>query len=107
MSVLFTVLHLLQGTDRYAGFLLAPAEGFGLQLRFFAFEAKKNFLCCFCLFVVFSSTPVTLSRNFSNLKKKNPRQVQNIQKYQKSLKLFYFLNPIKILKNPKNQLKKL
>ena len=29
--------------DRYAGLLLAPAEGFGLQPRpFFAFRAKKR-----------------------------------------------------------------
>ena len=68
-------------------------------------QKKKNFLCCFCLFVVFSSTPVTLSRNFSNLKKK----IKTSPKYPKISKIFkiIFFYPIKIPKNPKNQLKKL
>ena len=37
------LLHLkLEGTARYAGLLLAPAEGFGLRPRlFFALRAKK------------------------------------------------------------------
>ena len=35
--------NILEGAARYAGLLLAPAEGFGLRLRpFFALRAKKD-----------------------------------------------------------------
>ena len=45
----FTLL--LEGSARFAGFLLAPAEGFGLRPRlFWPFGQKKSFLCCFCFF---------------------------------------------------------
>ena len=38
------LLHILEGAARYAGLLLAPAEGFGLRLRpfFFALPAKNE-----------------------------------------------------------------
>ena len=36
-------LYILEGAARYAGLLLAPAEGFGLRPRpFFALRAKKD-----------------------------------------------------------------
>ena len=36
-------LHILEGAARYAGLLLAPAEGSGLRLRhLFALRAKKG-----------------------------------------------------------------
>ena len=42
------LVYKLEDTARYAGFLLAPTEGFGLVARlFFAFCAKKD------LFIVF------------------------------------------------------
>ena len=37
---------LLEDTARYAGLLLAPAEGFGRGF-FLAFWQKKGLLCCF------------------------------------------------------------
>ena len=41
----------LEGTARYAGLLLAPAEGFGLRPRLFLpFGQKKSFSRCLCLF---------------------------------------------------------
>ena len=41
----------LEGTARYAGLLLAPAEGFGLRPRLFLpFGQKKIFSLCLCLF---------------------------------------------------------
>ena len=53
------MLRKLEGTARYAGLLLAPAEGFGLRPRLFLpFGQKKSFLCSFGLlrpFLVFSS----------------------------------------------------
>ena len=43
---LFTKLPILEGTARYAGLLLAPAEGFGLRPRLFLpFGPKKSLLC--------------------------------------------------------------
>ena len=40
--------HILEGTARYAGLLLAPAEGFGVRPRLFLpFGQKKSLLCCF------------------------------------------------------------
>ena len=63
----------LEGAARYAGLLLAPAEGFGLQPRpFFALRAKKGFLCLF--WPNFSHfwwsvvTSVNVSSNLSNFK---------------------------------------
>ena len=44
----------LEGTARYAGLLLAPAEGFGLRPRLFLpFGQKKSLLCCFGPFLAF------------------------------------------------------
>ena len=40
--------RVLEGTARYAGLLLAPAEGFGLRPRLFLpFGQKMSLLCCF------------------------------------------------------------
>ena len=56
VNILFCIFQLyyefyiiLEGAARYAGLLLAPAEGFGLQPRtFFALWAKKgSFYVCF------------------------------------------------------------
>ena len=45
---IFVVFKILEDTARYAGLLLAPAEGFGLRPRLFLpFGQKKSFLCCF------------------------------------------------------------
>ena len=45
-------LEQLKGTARYAGFLLAPAEGFGIWPRFFLpFGEKREFF--FGLFMLF------------------------------------------------------
>ena len=44
----------LEGTARYAGLLLAPAEGFGLWPRLFLpFGQKNSLLCCFGPFLAF------------------------------------------------------
>ena len=44
----FFFLAQLDGTARYAGLLLAPAEGFSLRPRLFLpFGQKKSLLCCF------------------------------------------------------------
>jgi hypothetical protein len=73
-------LRILEDTARYAGLLLAPAEGFGLRPRlFFALRAKKELFMLFwpifgnfwCLVVIV----VTFSGNLSNFErnqKKNP-----------------------------------
>ena len=45
---------ILEDTARYAGLLLAPAEGFGLRPRLFLhFGQKKSLLCCFGPFLAF------------------------------------------------------
>ena len=68
------LLNILEDTARYAGQLLAPAKGFGLQLRLFlTFEQKKELIMLFwpilgqfwCLIL----TLVIFSSNLSNLKK--------------------------------------
>ena len=47
-------LFVLEDTARYAGLLLAPAEGFGLRPRLFLpFGQKKCLLCCFGPFLAF------------------------------------------------------
>ena len=50
-GLLHILSHQLEGTARYAGFLLAPAEGFNLQPRFFGPSGKKKppFLLLFLL----------------------------------------------------------
>ena len=43
-----SLLDILEDTARYAGLLLAPAEGFGLRPRLFLpLGQKKSLLCCF------------------------------------------------------------
>ena len=99
---------LLEDTARYAGLLLAPAEGFGLRPRaFFALRAKKglimlfwpifgNFLCPVVTLVTFSSNLSNFERNRKKPKKskKNPKKFKKIQKNSKNQK---------IKKNQKNQ----
>ena len=49
-----TLLFQLDDTARYAGLLLAPAEGFSLRPRLFLpFGQKKSLLCCFGTFLAF------------------------------------------------------
>ena len=54
----------LEDTARYAGLLLAPAEGLGLRPRLFLpFGQKKSLLCCFGPFLAFFGVhPVSESR---------------------------------------------
>ena len=50
----FVLLVRLEGIARYAGLLLATAEGFGLRPRLFLpFGQKKSLLCCFGPFLAF------------------------------------------------------
>ena len=90
----FVLGHKLEDTARYAGLLLAPAEGFSLwQRAFFALRAKKQFFFVFWqiqAILVFSS-------NLSNFKKKTKSPKKSNKKLKK-LK--------KIRKNQKNQKKK-
>ena len=86
---------LLEDTACYAGLLLAPAEGFGLQPRdFLALRAKKGLIILFWPILGYIWCPVvtlvTLSSNLSNFKK-NPKYTKKIQK-----------NTKQILKNPEN-----
>ena len=55
ISVWIVFLLTLKDTARYAGLLLAPAEGFGHRpMAFFALRAKKeSLLCCFGPFLAF------------------------------------------------------
>ena len=51
-SGLAVILNILEDTARYAGLLLAPAEGFGLRPKIcLPFGQKKSLLCCFCPFL--------------------------------------------------------
>ena len=70
----------LEDTARYAGLLLAPAEGFGRGF-FLPFGQKKIFLCCFCPFFGDFWCPVVAMesfssnlRNFERNKKKNTKK---------------------------------
>ena len=114
---------------RYAGLLLAPAEGFGLQTRFFfALWAKKELfmmswrlLWCFGDFWCRVVTVVTFSSNISKKKQKNKKKIQknsknpkiqknqkisqkkNLKKFKKSIKTEKSKNCQKWSKNPKIQ----
>ena len=47
-NIFFSLLKSLADTARYAGLLLAPAEGFGLRPRLILpLGQKKSLLCCF------------------------------------------------------------
>ena len=77
----------LEDTARYAGLLLAPAEGIGLRPRaFFALWAKKDLFILFWPILGYLWGPVvtlvTFSSNLSNFKTnpKNPKKIQNIPK---------------------------
>ena len=64
---------LLEGTAHYAGLLLAPGEGFGLQ-------AKKGFLMLFLLilghFWCSEVTSLTFSSNLGTCEEKKPKKNQ-------------------------------
>ena len=81
---------------RYAGLLLAPAEGFGLQPRLFS-RAKKSLLCCLGPFFFVAIFGVTLKGTRKKLKKskkippppkkKNPKKsIKKNLKLQKNVK---------------------
>ena len=99
----------LEDTARYAGLLLAPAEGFGrglflpgkkkLIMRFW--PILGHFWCPVVTLVTFSSNSSNFERNPKNQKiSKNLNKFKKIQKIQKNPK-----NPkkSKIHKNPKNR----
>ena len=75
----------LEGTARYAGLLLAPAEGYGLRPRFFLpFGQKGAFYAVFAYFRPFWClvvTLVTLSGNLGNFgQEKTPKKIQKYLK---------------------------
>ena len=93
----------LEGTARYAGLLLAPAESFGLRPRLFLpFGQKKELIIQFWPIFGFLWSPVitlvTFSSNISNNNKKTNKKIikilKNFRKFQKILKS---------KKRPKNQ----
>ena len=57
-----SLLYALEGTARYAGLLLAPAEGFGLRPRLFFGKKKEGFYAVFAYFRPF----LVFSSNLSN-----------------------------------------
>ena len=83
----------LEDTARYAGVLLAPAEGFGLRTSlFFAFfRAKKEVIMLFWPFFGNFWCPVvtlvTFSSYISNFER-NPKKTKKIQKIQINSKNF-------------------
>ena len=94
-------LGLLEDTARYAGLLLALAEGFGLRPRLFLplGPKKELFMLFWPIFGDFRCpvvTVVTFSSNLSNLKKKPKKKTKKSKKNPKNSK-----NP-KIPKNQKN-----
>ena len=87
------------GPLRYAGLLLAPAEGFGLRPSLFCPSGKKrafmlflpnfgNFWCSVVTVVTFSSNLSNFERNKKKLKKskKNPKKNLNNSKNPKIVK---------------------
>ena len=78
--IIISGLNILEGTARYAGLLLATAEGFGRGQGFFCPSGKKRAFNAVCVyfrpFLVFSSNLVTFSSNLSNFEK-------NLKKNQK------------------------
>ena len=115
MKVFF--LCLLEGTARYAGFLLAPAEGFGLQPRFFFFffflqkTVFKDVCAYYRPFMVISSNLPNFSSNLPNLSsnlsildiiQKNLKKYNN-KKIKQNLK---FQNKITKIKESKKNSKK-
>ena len=100
-SVEVVFWEILEGVARYAGLLLAPAEGFG-RGRFLQFGQKKRaFYICFGPdfghFWWSVVTSVTFSSNLSNLKK-----IQKIQKIQKSQQIQKSQKNSKKTKKPQN-----
>ena len=73
----------LEGTARYAGLLLAPAEGFGLRPRLFLPFVFLLILGHFWCSVV---TSVTFSSNLSNFEKNQKKSKKNSKKPKKSKK---------------------
>ena len=87
-------LHMiLEDTARYAGLLLAPAEGFGLWLIMLFWPIFGNFWCPVVTLVTFSSNlstfkrnppPKNIPKNSNNFKKsKNPTESKKVEKIPK------------------------
>ena len=107
----------LEDTARYAGLLLAPAEGFGLQPRhFFAFRAKNDLIMLlwpiFGFFWCPVVTLVTLSSNLKNLVwnslkskiiKKKPKISKINKKIKKSMKSYNEIQKNHLKKNQKSK----
>ena len=123
-SVLCAALSRLEDTARYAGLLLAPAEGFGRG--FFALRAKNelfmlfwpilgDFWCPVVTVVTFSSNLSNFERTQKNgkIQQENSKNSKKLKKIQKSKKIHNPKSPTKIqkiqkkskksIKNPKNQ----
>ena len=83
--------RLLEDAARYAGLLLAPAEGFGLRPRLFLpfgpFGQKNAGLAHFCNFWCPLVTLVTFSSNICNFER-NPKKTKKI----KIKSIFFFIN---------------
>ena len=91
---------ILEGTTCYAGFLLAPAEGFSLWQRLFCPLGKKGlftlFVLTLCHFWCSVVTSVTFSSNLSNfdqIQKHLKKKSQKISRTNKILIFFKQKNP--------------
>ena len=84
----------LEDMPRYAGQLLAPAEGFGLWPRFFEPSGKKRALIML-FWPIFDNfwgplvTLVTFSSNISNFERnsKKPKKMQKFQNISQNQKI--------------------
>ena len=105
------IASVLEGPARYAGLLLAPAEGFGwgLKVLYTLFVLiSDNFLCLVVTYITFSSNlsnfeynPKKTKKNLKSLKfKKKIKNSKTILKNLKSLKNLH--NSNKIIINKKN-----
>jgi hypothetical protein len=85
------VLQTLEGTARYAGLLLAPAESFGLRPRIFLpFGQKKELIIQFWpIFGIFWSPVITLLTFSSNISinNNNNKKSKKFQKISKNPKI--------------------
>ena len=123
----YKLLLKLEDTARYAGLLLAPAEGFGLPPRIFFCSLGKrkefimlfwpilgNFWCAVVTFVTFSSNLSNFERNPSpkkNLKKKrkkinHPPSKKKEKKEKKNLHQKRSKNPYKKFRKMSKMVKK-
>ena len=76
----------IEGTARYAGLVLAPAEGFGRGFFFALWSKKELFLLVLGNFWCLVVTSVKFSSNYSNQKnkKKSKKIKKKFEKSQKS-----------------------